>query len=117
MQEKSLTIRERDWKLSRSWNRNNRAGIRKESKGGRRLVGEKKKEEEQKLLLAFVAGLIRTGVLHILIIAWLIVAPCPPPLIFNGSLNRHRPSLIPTFFFIFARKRSAREPRPFVKIS
>lgn len=36
MQEKSLTIRERDWKLSRSWNRSNRAGVTKESKGGRR---------------------------------------------------------------------------------
>lgn len=72
-----------------------------------RSVGEKKREEEEeKPLLAFVAGLIRTGVLHILIIAWLIVAPCPPPLIFNGSLNRHRPSLIPIFFL------SSRENAP-----
>lgn len=43
--------------------------------------------------------------MHILIIARLIVAPRPTvPLIFNGSLNRHRPFLISCPIFLSSRE-------------
>lgn len=68
------------WELSRVKGRgSNRAGVTKESGWDSVVVrlARRKGRRRAKTLLAFVAGLIRTGVLHILIIARLMVAPRP----------------------------------------
>lgn len=51
--------------------------VRKGVQSNRAEVMKESGRWEGGVVLAFVAGLIRTGVVHILIIAWLIVAPRP----------------------------------------